>query len=115
MEARSTPSVAARQLFQEHGGAIYRFAAVLLRHHQDAEDCVQETFLRLLRHLDGGGDDSNLRGWLFTVAANAARDRHPRRRRWLPWDTAHDAAVPPSALPDEDGRPKLARAALPQL
>jgi RNA polymerase sigma-70 factor (ECF subfamily) len=112
METRQRAAQTARELFETHGAAVYRFASVLLQHHQDAEDCVQETFLRLLRHLDGGGDATNLRGWLFTVAANAARDRHRRRRRWLPWDQAHDVPVPPSALPDEDGRLKLARAAL---
>ena len=63
----------ARDLFEAHGTAIYRFAAVLLKHPQDAEDCVQETFLKLLRHLEAGGDTSNIRGWLFTVAAHAAR------------------------------------------
>src|SRR5438270_13930733 len=115
MEARSTPSVAARQLFQEHGAAIYRFAAVLLRHHQDAEDCVQETFLKLLRHLGAGGDTSNIRGWLFTVAAHAARDRQRGRARWVPWLPEHDRHVTPPALPDEDGRLARARAALGRL
>src|SRR6476646_1299327 len=102
-------------LFEIHGGAIYRFAAVLVRHHQDAEDVVQETFLKLLRHLEAGGDTTNLRGWLFTVAAHAARDRQRRRMRWIPWLPAHDAHVPPPVLPDEDGRLKSARDALRRL
>ena len=108
-------SEAARQLFQAHGGAVYRFAAVLVRHHQDAEDVVQETFLKLLRHLEAGGDTSNVRGWLFTVAAHAARDRQRRRSRWIPWHATHDRQVPPPVLPDEDGRLKSARDALRRL
>ena len=108
-------SEAARELFHEHGAAVYRLAAVLVRHHQDAEDVVQETFLKLLRHLEMGGDTSNVRGWLFTVAAHAARDRQRRRRRWLPWRPAHDRRVAPAALPDEDGRLKSARDALHRL
>ena len=106
---------AVRDLFDAHGAAVYRFAAVLLQHHQDAEDVVQETFLKLLRHLDSGGDTSNIRGWLFTVAAHAARDRQRRRGRWVPWLPMHDRHVPPAALPDEDGRLKQARDALRQL
>src|SRR6476646_6053645 len=102
-------------LFEIHGGAIYRFAAVLVRHHQDAEDVVQETFVKLLRHLDAGGATSNLRGWLFTVAAHAARDRQRGRRRWLPWLPQHDSAVAPAPLDDEDGRLRGARLALRQL
>ena len=101
--------------FEAHGGAVYRFAAVLVRHHQDAEDVVQETFLKLLRHLEAGGDTTNLRGWLFTVAAHAARDRQRRRGRWVPWLPTHDAQVPPPVLPDEDGRLKSARDALQRL
>jgi RNA polymerase sigma-70 factor (ECF subfamily) len=106
---------AALELFETHGGAIYRFAAVLVRHHQDAEDVVQETFLKLLRHLDQGGDARNLRGWLFTVAAHAARDRQRARRRWVPWAAAHEPRVLPAGLPDEDGRLRQAREALGRL
>ena len=111
----TSESRAARELFEAHGAAVYRFALVLLKQHQDAEDCVQETFLKLLRHLDAGGDTSNVRGWLFTVAAHAARDRQRRRRRWVAWLPAHDAQVPPASLPDEDGRLKRAREALQRL
>ena len=78
MDTTTDASQAARDLFEQHGAAVYRFATVLLRHHQDAEDVVQETFLKLLHHLSAGGNTSNLRGWLFTVAAHAARDR----QRW---------------------------------
>ena len=105
-------SEAVRELFQAHGTAIYRFATVLVRHREDAEDVVQETFVKLLRHLEAGGDMANVRGWLFTVAANAARDRQRRRGRWIPWEPAHDIAVPPPALDDEDGRVRRAREAL---
>ena len=106
---------AVRDLFDAHGAAVYRFAAVLLHHHHDAEDVVQETFLKLLRHLDGGGDTSHIRGWLFTVAAHAARDRQRRRGRWVSWLPIHDRQVPPAAFPDEDGRLKHARDTLRQL
>ena len=108
-------SEAAQGLFQEHGTAVYRLASVLVRHHEDAEDVVQETFLKLLRHLEAGGDETNLRGWLFTVAAHAARDRQRGRARWVPWLPVHEAQVPPPTLPDEDGRLKGARDALRRL
>jgi RNA polymerase sigma-70 factor, ECF subfamily len=98
-----------RELFAEHGDAIYRFAVVLLHHREDAEDVVQETFLKLLRHLEQSGDRSNLRGWLFTVAAHAARDRQRRRARWIPWLPEHDRSVEGAPLHDEDGRLRAAR------
>ena len=108
-------SEAARELFEAHGAAVYRFAAVLVRHHQDAEDVVQETFLKLLRHLQSGGELTNVRGWIFTVAAHAARDRQRGRVRWMPWLPVHDTRVPAPVLPDEDGRLKAARETLRRL
>jgi RNA polymerase sigma factor (sigma-70 family) len=115
MEGIRNPTEEAQRLFQLHGAAVYRFAAVLLRHPQDAEDVTQETFLKLLRHLSGGGDAENLRAWLFTVAAHAARDRQRRRSRWIPWAPVHDTPVAPAALPDEDGRLRMVREAMARL
>ena len=77
----------------------------------DAEDVVQETFLKLWQHLESGGDRSNLRAWLFAVAANACRDRARGRLRWLPWRAELDHR---KVDPVDDDRPdrRQARAAL---
>jgi RNA polymerase sigma-70 factor, ECF subfamily len=77
-------------LFAEHGAALYRFCLFTLRHQQDAEDVVQDSFLKLLQHLAHGAARSSVRSWLFTVAANGCRDRYRRRLRWLPWSDALD-------------------------
>jgi RNA polymerase sigma-70 factor (ECF subfamily) len=105
----------AQDLFQQYGAGVYRFALVLLRHHQDAEDVLQETFLKLLRHVATGGRTDNVRAWLFTVAANAARDRQRRHNRWIPWASSYDPIVAPPNLPDEDGRLRLLRQTLQRL
>ena len=115
MDVPLNASHAAQDLFRQHGAAVYRFAIALLRHHQDAEDVVQETFLKLLRHLGAGGSLENVRGWLFTVAAHALRDRQRRRSRWIPWAPDHDGMVEPAQLLDEDGRLRTLRTALRQL
>ncbi len=115
MDTRPNPSPAAQELFRQHGAAIYRFAVALLRHHQDAEDVVQETFLKLLRHLGAGGSTENIHGWLFTVAAHALRDRQRRRWRWMPWSPDHEGSVEPPRLLDEDGRLAKLRDALQRL
>lgn len=102
-------------LFHEWGPGVYRFALGLVRHPQEAEDVLQETFLKLMRHLDAEEEEDNLRGWVFTVAANACRDRIRRRARWLPWTAETDLRVEPEARPDDDGRERAARAALERL
>jgi RNA polymerase sigma-70 factor (ECF subfamily) len=115
MDAPLNASHAVQELFREHGAAVYRFAVALLRHPQDAEDVVQETFLKLLRHLGAGGSLENIRGWLFTVAAHALRDRQRRRVRWMPWGPDHEGIVDPPDLVDEDGRVSKLRDALQRL
>jgi RNA polymerase sigma-70 factor (ECF subfamily) len=115
VEAHQNASHAAQELFREHGAAVYRFAVALLRHHQDAEDVVQETFLKLLRHLAAEGKLENVHGWLFTVAAHALRDRQRRRLHWVPWGPDHERTVEPPRLVDEDGRVTRLRDALQRL
>jgi RNA polymerase sigma-70 factor (ECF subfamily) len=84
------PQAETLRLFQEHGAALCRFCRSVLRNTGDAEDVVQETFLKLLHHLQHSGERRNLKSWLFTVAANACRDRARWRLRWLPWNAERD-------------------------
>ena len=79
------PHAEVLRLFGEHATSLFRFCRSSLGGSNDAEDVVQDTFLKLLHHLQSGGDRSNLKSWLFTVAANACRDRVRWRLRWLPW------------------------------
>ena len=87
------PQDAALRLFEAHGAALFRFCRFTLGRGDEAEDVVQETFLKLLTHLEKGGERTNLRGWLFAVAANACRDRMRWRLRWVPWRQELDMRI----------------------
>jgi RNA polymerase sigma-70 factor (ECF subfamily) len=100
------PQAETLRLFQEHGPALFRFCRSVLRHTGDAEDVLQETFLKLLHHLQHDGDRRNLKSWLFTVAANGCRDRTRWRIRWLPWSAETDERIVDSS--DVDGGPHAA-------
>ena len=50
---------------------------------EEAEDVIQESFLRLLRHLANKRDAENLRGWLFRVAHNLTMDLFRAGKRYL--------------------------------
>jgi RNA polymerase sigma-70 factor (ECF subfamily) len=89
-------------LFDQHAAGLYRLARAMLRDPDQAQDVVQDTFLRLIAHVDAAGALPNARGWLYTVAAHACRDRQRGRRRWLPWIAELDRR-PASANPG-DGR-----------
>ena len=96
------------ELFRAHGLPLYRFCRSLLGGATDAEDVVQDTFLKLLQHLQARGDRSNLRAWLFAVAANACRDRARSRSRWLPWSAELDQRRVEPADSPQDLRPARA-------
>jgi RNA polymerase sigma-70 factor (ECF subfamily) len=107
--ASADPESDVLRLFDEQGSSLYRFCRMMLRGTDEAEDVVQETFLKLLQHLRARGDRANLKSWMFTVAANACRDRLRARRRWLPWRAELDHRTAP--MPDDTPDRRLARAA----
>lgn len=98
------------RLFAEHGDGVFRLALLMLGRSADAEDIVQETFLRLLRHLARGGSLPNARGWIFTVAAHACRDRQRAGRRWLTWLPERDTRVASERPDAADGTQLIVRA-----
>jgi RNA polymerase sigma-70 factor, ECF subfamily len=59
-----------RQAALEHLDALYGFAMVLTRDRAEAEDLVQETYLRATRAFGRLQPDSNLKGWLFAIMRN---------------------------------------------
>jgi RNA polymerase sigma-70 factor (ECF subfamily) len=77
-------------LYGEMHGALLRYGQSLGLRELDAEDVVQESFLKLCRHLRAGKDRGNLRGWIFRVVHHASL----RRRMESALETARSAACP---------------------
>jgi RNA polymerase sigma-70 factor (ECF subfamily) len=64
----------ATTLFQELRKPLSRYLTGLGLSAEDAQDVVQDSFLQLHKHVAAGGSRENIRGWLFRVAHNAARN-----------------------------------------
>jgi RNA polymerase sigma-70 factor (ECF subfamily) len=64
-----------------HLDALYRTALRMTRQPEDAEDLVQETYVRALRALDQFQDGTNLRAWLFRILTNAFINQYRQRSR----------------------------------
>ena len=60
------------ELRKLHGARLFRVAHRITRHHEDAEDVVQEGFLSAYTHLDGFGGRAKLSTWLTRIVINAA-------------------------------------------
>jgi RNA polymerase sigma-70 factor (ECF subfamily) len=61
--------------------SLYRTARRLSRDRADAEDLVQDTYLKAFRAADRFEPGTNLRAWLFTILHNTARNRFRDRAR----------------------------------
>ena len=79
--ARAGDPGAFRQLVERHSRSIFRLAFRMTGNEQDAEDVVQETFLKLHRNLDKFEDRSSLGTWIYRIATNCAFDLIRSRRR----------------------------------
>src|SRR5579862_8608583 len=67
-------------LVDQYAGALYRVAFSVLRNAADAEDAVQEAFLRVLRHRQNLGEVRDHRVWLIRIVWNIVLDRKRRAK-----------------------------------
>jgi RNA polymerase sigma-70 factor (ECF subfamily) len=91
-----------KALYDEHAGALWRYAMRLTGDASRAEDVVQETLLRAWQHPEVIGDTERpARAWLFTVARNMIIDerRSPKFRNVV--GSLDEAGAPEQAAPDE--------------
>lgn len=79
LRARDESAFAA--LVDRHTPAMLRVAQGYVGSREVAEDVVQETWIALLKGIDGFEGRSSLRSWLFTVLINIAKKRGLRDRR----------------------------------
>ncbi len=85
-------------LVSQYASALYRVAYSVLRNAADAEDAVQETFLRVLRHRDTLDEVRDQRVWLIRIVWNIVLDRKRRAKTRPETDDVDELArVLPSA------------------
>ena len=95
-QARSFDQEALAEVYDRYNNGLYYYALRLLGDPCLAEDCIAETFSRLLRALrDGGGPTDNLKAYLYRSAHNWITD-HYRRIPPLPLDPDSDLEQPDS-------------------
>jgi RNA polymerase sigma-70 factor (ECF subfamily) len=67
-------------LVSQYAATLYRVAYSVLRNSADAEDAVQEAFLRVLRHRDTLSEVRDQRVWLIRIVWNIVLDRKRRSK-----------------------------------
>jgi RNA polymerase sigma-70 factor, ECF subfamily len=100
---------------------LYSAALRMTRNPADAEDLVQETYLRAYRGFSGFEEGTNLRAWMYRILTNTFINSYRKKQRepvtvqeddldeWYLFDRLGESGVEPSAeaevirgMPDED-------------
>jgi RNA polymerase sigma-70 factor (ECF subfamily) len=101
--AQAGDRAAADQLLAPHERPLFALCHGILGHADDAEDAVQETFLRALRALRGFRGEAAFRTWLYRIAVNVCLEWKRNRRHdpgssgsppWEEWASAPDSSSP---------------------
>lgn len=100
-------------LVQEFTGRLFRFLAATGLPAADADDLVQETFIRVHRHLGRYDARWSVSTWLYTIAHRLALNHRRDRRSLRPLeDVAEAAAAADGGTEEDDGIWDLARSVL---
>lgn len=76
----STPPGEYLDEFLQHSGTMYHFALKLTNNSEDAQDLVQDTFLRAFRYYDHYKPGTNSRSWLFKLMYNLFINNYRRKQ-----------------------------------
>jgi RNA polymerase sigma-70 factor (ECF subfamily) len=80
-KARAGDEEAFRLLVERHSRALFKLAYRMTGNEHDAEDVVQDAFLKAYRSLDRFEERAQVGSWLYRIAANCAFDVLRRRQR----------------------------------
>jgi RNA polymerase sigma-70 factor (ECF subfamily) len=106
---RAGDTDAFRVLVERHSRALFRLAYRMTGNQQDAEDVVQDSFLRAYKQLARFDERASFGTWLYRIAVNCSLDlvRSRKRRNELaaPANSGVDDPDPTLTLPSGDPAP----------
>ena len=94
---------------KRHNQRLYRVARAVLDDEAEAEDVVQETYIRAFTHLSEFRAEARLSTWLTRIALNEALGRRRRRRSTVDMKALETMAAPFSAHELTPNRPLRSR------
>jgi RNA polymerase sigma-70 factor (ECF subfamily) len=90
-------------LMRRHNQRVYRAARAILRDDREAEDVMQDAYVKAYTHLDQFDRRAQFSTWLTKIAVHEALARVRRQRRYEPLDaTAMEIRMPSTPPPDPE-------------
>lgn len=87
------------RVYETYGPSLYRFCLLQMKNPADAEDVLQDVFVKRLYQAPRFKSPEHERSWLYRVALNLCRDQWRRSRRSaLPLEAAAGVSLPPAEL-----------------
>ncbi len=77
-----------REAVEEYGDMLYRICLVMLRNTADAEDAIQDTFIRFMQKAPVFQGEEHEKAWLIKVASNVCKDMLRQRDKVTELDEA---------------------------
>lgn len=71
-----------QQAFLGFKNDLHAFLLRIVGHKEDADDLLQDTYIKAASHIQSFLGRSSLKTWVFTIASNLARDHFRARKRW---------------------------------
>jgi RNA polymerase sigma-70 factor (ECF subfamily) len=90
---------AVRSIMQVNNRRLYRLARGILRNDAEAEDVVQDTYVRAFTHLEQFRGDSSLSTWLSRIAMNESLGRLRRQRPGVEWSELEKSTPQAQIIP----------------
>lgn len=97
---RSYCGMSYEDVVRKYAPAVHSACLMRLNGHADADDCFQNTFLKLCTSAPEFRDEEHIKAWLLRVAINECKRYLRDNRRIVSLDSAAGLSVPPS----DDGR-----------
>ncbi|MGB3416207.1 MAG: RNA polymerase sigma factor [Mesorhizobium sp.] len=91
--ALARDTAAFRAIMKTHNQRLYRLARGIVRNDGEAEDIVQEGYVRAFTHLESFRGESTLATWLSRIVINEALGRLRKKRRALEQSMSDDPAI----------------------
>jgi len=82
------------RLWREFAAPLRSFLRARTRSEADADDLLQEVFVRIQKRLRTLHDTSKIQGWVYRIARNAVIDHYRARREHVPIDFEVEAEDP---------------------